>query len=155
MNIEYKILVSIWNTCEYRVLVRYILVEYEYGFERAHEYLYSRVYTRSIPCIAMTHAAKELVWIRSFVSEIFGSMGRATILRVDNQSAIAMAHHDVFHPRTKHIAIRYHFIREVVAQGLLTLKWVETDLNIADIFTKALDTVKTDRFSKGLGLLSA
>jgi hypothetical protein len=102
--------------------------------------------------IAMTHASKEIIWIRTLLSEILRPLQYPTPLFADSQSAIAMAHNDTFHPRTKHIALRYHFIRQCIEDGNVALTWVSTHHNLADIFTKALDTRKTSVFAFGLGL---
>ena len=56
----------------------------------------------------------------------------------DNQSAIAMIGNPVQHSLTKHISIRYHFIREHVMEGTIELHFVPTDQQLADIFTKPL-----------------
>jgi hypothetical protein len=105
--------------------------------------------------IAMVHAMKELLYLRNLFSELFGSLSKPTILRADNQAAIAMVKNDQFHPRTKHIAIRYHKIREVVTSGDAIVEWIHTSSNIADIFTKTLPVVKLSGFSDSLGLLCA
>jgi hypothetical protein len=105
--------------------------------------------------IAMVHAVKELVWIRSFISEILGPLSKPIILHVDNQAAIAMAKNSSFHSRTKHIALRYHFIREQVALKSVFISWIDTHHNCADLFTKALDSTKTKFFSSHLGLFCA
>jgi hypothetical protein len=105
--------------------------------------------------IAMTHATKELIWIRNFLSEVFRPLQHPIQLFVDNQSAIAMARNDAFHSRTKHIAIRYHFLRHHVNLNHLRLTWVDTHSNSADLFTKGLDSLKTSAFARSLGLLPA
>ncbi|KAF7337422.1 Transcription factor [Mycena sanguinolenta] len=102
--------------------------------------------------IAMTRATKEAMWIRQFMGELFGVFIEPTVLHVDNQSAIAMAKNDSFHSRTKHIALPYHFVRHAVASSTITLSWVPSDANLADLFTKTLDSTKTSRLSRGLGL---
>ncbi|KAF7377884.1 Transcription factor [Mycena sanguinolenta] len=84
--------------------------------------------------------------------ELFGVFIEPTVLHVDNQSAIAMAKNDSFHSRTKHIALPYHFVRHAVASSTITLSWVPSDANLADLFTKTLDSTKTSRLSRGLGL---
>ena len=61
----------------------------------------------------------------------------------DNKFAIAIAKNPVFHNRTKHIAIKYHYLREVEANGDIKLKYCSTKNQLADIFTKALPR---DRF---------
>jgi hypothetical protein len=60
--------------------------------------------------IALTHAAKEAIWLRNILLELFGPIAHPIELLSDNQSAIALAKDDRFHARTKHINIRYHFI---------------------------------------------
>nr|GAT42892.1 polyprotein [Mycena chlorophos] len=102
--------------------------------------------------IAMTRATKEAIWIRQFTGELFGDFIKPTTLHVDNQSAIAMARNDSFHSRTKHIALPYHFIRHSVARAAISLTWIQSDANLADLFTKALDSVKTSRLTRALGL---
>jgi hypothetical protein len=105
--------------------------------------------------IAMTHAAKELVWIHSFISEILRPLSIPFPLLADNQSAIALAKNGFFSPRTKHIALRYHYIREALANSILSIDWVDTHSNLADIFTKALDYHKSSHLRSGMGLLHA
>lgn len=60
----------------------------------------------------------------------------------DNQGCIALAHNPVHHSRSKHIDLRAHFIREKVSQGVVDLRYVPTDRQLADILTKPLGPVK-------------
>jgi hypothetical protein len=64
--------------------------------------------------VAETHAAKEDIWLRSFIREIVGKDRDPLTIMADNQGAIALAKDNKFHSRTKHIDLRYHFIREAV-----------------------------------------
>jgi hypothetical protein len=102
--------------------------------------------------IALARATKEVMWICSFMGELFDTTPEPTILHVDNQSAITMAKNDSFHSCTKHIALPYHFIRYAVACHITSLHWIASEANIADIFTKPLDAVKALRFAQGLSL---
>ena len=77
---------------------------------------------------------------------------RPTTLYSDSQGSIALAHNPEHHARTKHIAIRYHFIREHVADETVHLTFVGTADMAADIFTKALDRVAYERGTQQLGL---
>ena len=62
---------------------------------------------------------------------------KATVLiHVDNQGAICLAKDPVHHQRTKHIDIRFHYIRSEIQNGAVKLKYVPSDDNIADVFTK-------------------
>ena len=56
----------------------------------------------------------------------------------DNQGAIALAKDSKFHARNKHIVLRYHFIREKIADGYIELEYIQTSRQMADDFTKAL-----------------
>ena len=105
--------------------------------------------------VAQTHAAKEAIWLRKFISEIQGSGEKQLTIHCDNQGAIALAKDNKFHGRTKHIDLRYHFIREAVEDGKIEMKYIPTDENVSDIFTKALPRPKFERFQESLGLRSA
>jgi hypothetical protein len=93
--------------------------------------------------MAIASAAQEAIWTRQFLTELFHltldthNLYSCTIL-TDNTSAAQIAKHDVSHDRTKHIDIRYHFIRDYLQDGWFDLRWVPTDDQLADIFTKVL-----------------
>ena len=102
--------------------------------------------------VAQTHAAKEGIWLRSFISEIRGEEEKPLTISCDNQGAIALAKDNKFHARTKHIDLRYHFIREAVEERKIKVKYIPTDDNVSDIFTKALPRPKFRRMVELLGL---
>jgi hypothetical protein len=104
--------------------------------------------------VAATHAAKEAMWLRRFIQEIFRPLSRPTTIHCDNQSAIALAKSGAFHARTKHIDIRYHFIRFSVDQGSISLIYCPTDDMTADTLTKPLPSLKAKHFAAALGLRS-
>jgi hypothetical protein len=93
---------------------------------------------------AMTETIKEMLWFIGLLSELSIKI-EPPILRVDNQGAIALSQNPVNHQRTKHIDIRYHFIRDAIKAGVIVVKYVGTDENIADLFTKALATILFNR----------
>jgi hypothetical protein len=103
--------------------------------------------------IASTHAAKEAKWLTMLLSEIGEEAPRPFPILADNQSAIALTKDNAFHSRTKHIDIPYHYVREAVENGDLRLNYVQTDSNLADVFTKALGRAKCETFSRMLGLV--
>lgn len=105
--------------------------------------------------VGATHAAKELIWFRNLIGEIFRPLGYPTTLHSDNQSAIALANSDgQFHARSKHIDIRYHFIKFSIQDGSIVLIFRPTEDMIADILTKPLPLIKHKYFTHGLGLIS-
>jgi hypothetical protein len=89
-----------------------------------------------------TTAAKQALWLRNLLSELTGTQPKAVTLRVDNNSAITLMKNLVFHGRSKHIDIKYHFIRECVEHGQIVVKRVGTWEQKADALTKPLATVK-------------
>ena len=103
--------------------------------------------------VAVTHAAKEALWLRSLLTQLFPSALTPTTLFSDNQSAIALTKDHQYHARTKHINIRYHFIRWIIENGSLRLVYCPTDDMIADVLTKALPSPKVKHFAAELGLV--
>jgi hypothetical protein len=76
-----------------------------------------------------------------------------TVIHCDNQSCIKLSENPVFHDRSKHIEIRYHFIRDWVQRGAVQLQYVSTDDQVADILTKALPRGKHVYFRDKMGLV--
>ncbi|GJZ79850.1 hypothetical protein Tco_0644687 [Tanacetum coccineum] len=79
-------------------------------------------------------------------------VGMSKFLFCDNQSAIHLAKNPVFHGRTKHIKIRYHYIRELVSEGTLSLKKILGAKNPADMLTKVVTTEKLKLCAASTGL---
>lgn len=88
--------------------------------------------------VAAATAARELIWLRNLINGIGYPCKKPTILFVDNQSTIKLSKNAEFHKRTKHIDIRYHYIREKYESGEILIEYVPTEMQKADIFTKAL-----------------
>ena len=72
----------------------------------------------------------------------------------DNTSAINISKNLVQHSRTKHIDIRHHFIRDLVESKIVSLEYIDTKKQLADIFTKALDSNRFESLRKALGVCS-
>jgi hypothetical protein len=102
--------------------------------------------------VAATHAAKEAIWLRKLVGELFPSLLTPITLYCDNQSAIKLAQDDNYRARTKHIDLRYHFIRQAVATGAIDLVYCPTEDMAADNLTKALPKWKANSHNLALGL---
>ncbi|MCO5611582.1 hypothetical protein L7F22_065835 [Adiantum nelumboides] len=77
----------------------------------------------------------------------------ANTIYIDSQSALAVARNPIFHARTKHIKVHYHYVRERLSAREISLAYVPTQDNLADLFTKALSREKLEAFRKALGLL--
>jgi hypothetical protein len=102
--------------------------------------------------VAQTHAAKEAIWLRRLFTELFDNVDTPTTLFSDSKSAIALANDGHYHARTKHIDIRYHFIRYIIEAGTIKLVYCSTDDMTADTLTKALPSTKAKHFASALGL---
>ena len=100
---------------------------------------------------AMT--ACEIAWLRKLLDDLGLQVDKKVVIYCDNLSSIQLARNPVFHARTKHIEVHYHFIRERVLAGDIDLVYVSTEEQVADIFTKALGAEKLCRFRTMLGVL--
>ena len=102
--------------------------------------------------IALSRTAHESIWMSRLLSQLFKLELFPVTIYCDSQSAIALLSKIGFHQRTKHIDIHYLFARQCIADGLITVEYVPTDEQLADIMTKALATPKVKHFTERLGL---
>ena len=100
--------------------------------------------------VAACSAALECVYMRSLLAELNAQQDSATKLFMDNQSAIALSYNPIDHKRTKHIELRVHKIRELVADNSVALNWIPTSDMLADVFTKPLGARKHNDFASKL-----
>ncbi|KAL6327560.1 hypothetical protein AAG906_021850 [Vitis piasezkii] len=91
-------------------------------------------------------ATSQAIWLRRILEDIKKKQNEATYLFCDNKSAIAIAKNYVFHSRTRHIAVKYHFIKEAISDGEVQLMYCKSEEQVADIFTKALPLEKLVHF---------
>ena len=84
----------------------------------------------------------------------YGCKNSSMIIYCDNTSAINISKNPVQHSSTKHIEIRHHFIRELVEDGTLTLEFIHTDDQKADLFTKPLDSKRFKFLHQNIGVIS-
>ena len=102
--------------------------------------------------VALASAAQEVVWLRQLTDDLGCGTTQPTIIHEDNQSAIAMAKHPQFHGKMKHVAIKYHFIRDQVDNGTVVLKYCKTEDMLADILTKGLPRVQFEKLRQMIGV---
>jgi hypothetical protein len=102
--------------------------------------------------VVAAEATKEIVWLRKILEDLQEKQGNSTPLLVDNTSAIKLAKNPRFHDRTKCINTKYHLIRYNVEVKTIHLRPCSTNEQIADIFTKALEREKIEKFRMMLGL---
>ena len=102
--------------------------------------------------MAATETAKQAIWLQDLLSELFGGNSKKVVIRINNKSAIALSKNPVFHGRSKHIHTRFHFIRECVEKGLMSIEHVAGVKQKADILTKALGRIKFKEMRQFIGV---
>jgi len=103
--------------------------------------------------MGLAHGTQEVLFLRELVKEI-GLSQNQTVIHVDNQAAQQMAMNPVHHQRTKHIDVRYHFVRERIQTKEIELQHVSTKENLADIMTKGVTTGILNYLRPKLGICS-
>jgi len=103
---------------------------------------------------SMRRLVAEISWVVRLLSDLSFSPSLPINLHCDNQAAIHIARNPVFHERTKHIELDCHFVREKLLDGLISLSFVPSSSQIADLFTKALAGPLHRHFIGKLGVRS-
>jgi len=92
--------------------------------------------------IAASTASTQALWLARLLGDLLGRDTEAVELRVDSKSALALAKNPVFHERSKHIRVRYHFIRDCLEEGSIKAGYINTNDQLADLLTKPLGRIK-------------
>jgi hypothetical protein len=92
--------------------------------------------------IAASTASTQALWLARLLSDLLGRDVGAVELRVDSQSALTLVKNPVFHERNKHIRVRYHFIRDCLAEGSIKARYINPKDQLADLLTKPLGRIK-------------
>ncbi|PHT25598.1 hypothetical protein CQW23_34777 [Capsicum baccatum] len=91
--------------------------------------------------MAITEAFEEAIWLKGLFSELSKDLQIITVFH-NNQSAIFLMKDQIFHERTKHIDVRYHFVHEIIARDDIVVRKFSTHDNLADMITKTLPSAK-------------
>nr|GEZ93597.1 copia protein [Tanacetum cinerariifolium] len=103
--------------------------------------------------VSLSSCCAQVLWVRTQSTD-YGFHFNKILIYCDLKSAIAISCNPVQHSRTKHIAVRYHFIKEHVEKGTIELYFVKTDYQLADLFTKALPVYRFNYLVRRLGMRS-
>nr|GEZ80694.1 retrovirus-related Pol polyprotein from transposon TNT 1-94 [Tanacetum cinerariifolium] len=103
--------------------------------------------------IALSGCCAQILWMRSQLSD-YGLAFNKILMYCDNKSAIALWCNNVQHSQSKHIDIKYHFIKEQSENGVIELYFINTEYQLADLFTKALGRDRTEFLTNKLGMRS-
>lgn len=102
--------------------------------------------------MALSYAAREAIWLRNLLGELGIVQEEPTQIYVDNQGTVAFAKSQDFHGRSKHIDICHYFVQECITRRDIEVSYCHTDINLADIFTKALPQEQFHTLQELLGL---
>lgn len=103
--------------------------------------------------IAINACAKEAIYIKSILQELGYYKQEKLPIYSDNNGALLLAKNPVFHERTKHISVKYHYIRDLIEKGIIDLIYINTLDQKADGLTKALEKVKFKGFLDYIGFI--
>jgi len=103
--------------------------------------------------VAAMHCAKQVIWHRSLLNEVGVPLPSTSTIFSDNQATVLIAHHPEHHARTKHIDIAHHFLCDLIQDGMLNLVYINTQVNLADVFTKSLPKVVHQDLTYKIGIL--
>jgi hypothetical protein len=109
--------------------------------------------TVEVEYISLCVAVHEVVLIHKLLTYLFGHEMDFTIIHCDNQICVKLPENPVFHDKSKHIEIKYHYLRDMVYRKLLHVKYLSTHEKVVDVFTKPLARMKFECFRERLGLV--
>ena len=107
--------------------------------------------TTEVEYVAATEASKQMIWLQRFMEEL-GKKQENKKLYSDSQSAIHLGKNSTFHSKTKHIQLKYNFIRFVLEDELLKLEKIHTSQNTIDTLTKVVTQEKPISCSVSIGI---
>ncbi|KAM3273113.1 hypothetical protein ACQJBY_042857 [Aegilops geniculata] len=103
--------------------------------------------------VAATTAACQAIWLSRLMRDLLKEEAGATTILIDNKSAIQLCKNPVFHDRSKHIDVRFHFIRKCVEEGKIRVEHIATGDQLADIFTKSLGRTRFQQLHARIGMV--
>ena len=102
---------------------------------------------------ALANGTAEVTWVQSLLKELGVCQSRPPVLWCDNLGATYLTANLIFHARTKHIEVDFHFVREKVARGALDVRFISSNDQIADGFTKPVTRAKLEQMKYNLNLV--
>ena len=102
--------------------------------------------TTEVEYISASDASREAIWLRKLLSNLFDSSLEPVVIHCDNQSCIKISENHVFHDRSKHMEMRYHYVCDMVQWRDVSLRYIPTDEHTADVLTKPLSKTKFEYF---------
>ena len=104
--------------------------------------------------IALGSAVQEAIWIRQLLKDLNVDKKDPLKIYEDNQSAISMGKNPQFHGRSKHIEIKYHFLRDHIEKKLVIIQYCATNEMLADLLTKGISKEQFEKLRQKIGVVS-
>lgn len=104
--------------------------------------------------MALSFTTQEALWLRQLINEIDRMLDIPTKIFCDNMGAIQLSNNLLTSQKSKHIDVRYHFLRQHIQNKVIEVNYLHTDQMLADVFTKPMPRVKLDFFVNKLGLVN-
>jgi hypothetical protein len=98
--------------------------------------------------------ATQATWLKTLIEEVTGVSSEAVTIKIDNVSAIKSAKNPISHGRSKHIELRYHYLRDQVTKGLLKLEHCRSEVQVADVLTKSVQVEVFKRLRDMMGIVA-
>ena len=111
------------------------------------------LFTAKAEYVSTSDASWEVVWLQKLLSHLFDSSLEPIVIHCDNWSCIKILENPVFHNHSKHMEMRYHYVRDMVQRRAISLRYVPTNEQTADVLTKPLYKTKFEYFWDKLGVL--
>lgn len=102
--------------------------------------------------VAAATCACQAIWMRRILEEISYAQAGKMAMLCDNTSTIKLSKNSVMHGRSKHIRVRYHFLRDLAKEGVIELVYCSTEMQLANIMTKALKLASFQKIREALGM---
>jgi len=102
--------------------------------------------------VAAAMAAFQAVWLRRLLGELTGVEAHPLALMVDNQPAITLVKNLVLHDRSKHIDVKFHFLRDCIDVGQIIIEFIKTGWQLADVLTKPLGRLRFMELKKMISM---
>jgi hypothetical protein len=103
--------------------------------------------------IALCVEVREAVWLRNILPYLFGHDMDSTIIHCNNHSCVKLSENTVFHDKSKHIEIKYHYIKDMVHRKVVHVQYLSTHEKVAYVITKPLAKMKFEYFRERLSLV--
>jgi hypothetical protein len=143
------------NTDDYKSTAGYIFMAAGGAITwRSKKQTFTALSTTEAEYVALSEAAHEAYWLRNLYEELGFTQKSPTTIKGDNNGSISMARNPQFHNHAKHIAVRYHRVRDAISDGIIKIESCRDPEQTADILTKALHHFKHRKHVAEMGMKS-